>query len=160
LQIREPRVQLDVLRGDENIMSRGRPFEPGNTFSQGRPKGSRNKSTSAGRQLLERHHEALMNKNIVEALRGDTTSRLWSLTELSRGTPRAPNLKLTPIKTVDDIAKAYEVVLQAVANHKCTAPHGQSLFAMLGERRKMIETEDLAHRLEWVEAELKKTGSK
>jgi len=101
-----------------------------------------------------------MTKNIAAALKGNTKCLLWCLEKLIEGARPAAKLKLPSIRTVDDIAKASEVVLQAVANHKCTAAHGQSLFVMLGERRKMIETEDLAHRLERVEAELKKTGSK
>jgi len=64
-------------------MTRGRPFEPGNKFGQGRPKGSKNKSTSAGRRLLEEYEIPLLQKNIAEGMKGNTKSRLWSL-EIAR----------------------------------------------------------------------------
>jgi hypothetical protein len=141
-------------------MNRGRPFEAGNTFGRGRPKGSKNKSTSVGWGILEQHEESLITKNVVESLKTDTKSRLWCSEKLLQGKPRTPKLKLPAIKTLDDVAKALDVVLQAVANHKCTAADGQALFVMLGERRKMIETQELTPRLEELEAALKKLGSK
>jgi hypothetical protein len=160
LQIRELRVCVEVRRGGESIMSRGRPFKPGNTLGRGRPKGSTNKSASVGWRVLQQHEEMLMTKNISEGLKGNIRSLLWCLEKLLQGTRPAAKLKMPSINTVSDIAKAFDVVLQAVAKQKCTAAHGQALCEMLGERRKMIETEELAHRLEVVEAELKKKGSK
>jgi hypothetical protein len=97
-----------------------------------------------------------MTKNIAEALKGDTKSRLWCLEKLLQGARPAAKLKLPPINTVNDIANAVDVVVQAVANHKCTDAHGQALCVMLAERRKMIETEEVVHRLEVVETELEK----
>ena len=115
-------------------MSRGRPFEPGNKFGRGRPKGSKNKSTSPGRRLLEEYEETLMRKNIAEALKGDTKVPAVVLERVEFGqTPRASKLKMPPIKTLDDIATALDVVLNEVANHKCTDAHGQVLCAMLAE---------------------------
>lgn len=139
-------------------MSRGRPFQPGNRFGRGRPKGSRNKSILVRRHLHE-HADRLMLRNIAAALRDDTKARLWCLNELNKGTRPAPKLELPPIKTLDDIAQAFDVVLNVVANNKCTDAHGAALCAMLGERRKMIETEDLALRLEELERLVQKIGS-
>jgi len=136
-------------------MTRGRPFEPGNKFGRGRPKGSKNKSTSVGRQLLDEHHESLMRKNIAEGLKGDTKSRLWCLNQLNRETPRVPKLKLPPIKIVDDVAKALGVILDAVANQKCPPALGQALCAILGDIRRSLETHDL-DRLDELEEQLKK----
>jgi hypothetical protein len=141
-------------------MTRGRPFEPGNKFGQGRPKGSKNKSTSAARQLLEKHHEALMLKNITEGLKNNTKSRLWCLNEAKRGTPQTPKLKLPPCKTLDDVETAFDVVLSAVAKNKCSDARGQTLCSMLVEKRKMIETRELAPRLEALEGVVKKLGSR
>ena len=50
---------------------RGRPFQPGNQYGRGRPKGSRNKSTPAAQQLLEQYSEPIMRKCIAQALGGD-----------------------------------------------------------------------------------------
>jgi hypothetical protein len=140
-------------------MSRGRPFEPGNTFGKGRPKGSKNKGTPAGRRLLEEHEESLMRKAIAEGMKGNMKALLWCLTELSRRMPRAAKLKLLPIKTHEDVAKAFDVILAAVANQKRTVAEGQALSAMLAEKGRMIETQDLPS-LEELERRTKKDGSK
>jgi hypothetical protein len=141
-------------------MSRGRPFEVGNTFGKGRPRGSKNRGTSAARRLLEEHVLPLTTKNIAEGLKENTKSRHYCLDELKPVPPRAPRIKLPAIKTFDDIERALDIVLSAVANCKCTAAHGQALCAMLGERRKMIETHELAPRLEQLEALVRKLGCK
>jgi len=69
-------------------------------------------------------------------------------------------LKSGPIKTLDDIEKALDVILQAVANCKCSSAHGHALYAMLAERRKMIETQEVVTRIEELEVLVKKPGSK
>ena len=141
-------TRLNIPCGEQEIMSRGRPFQPGNKFGRGRPKGSQNKwNLVAQRRLLE-HGGLLMTKNISAGLQGDTKSRLWCLNQLMQARSPAPKLKLLPIKTLDDIAKAFDVVVNAAANHKCSDAHGVALCAMLGERRKMIETQELAVKVE------------
>jgi hypothetical protein len=143
--------------GEEDVMTRGRPFEPGNKNGRGRPKGSKNQSPSVRRGILKDCEEQLIRKNIAEGLRNNTRSRQACLDELSRGTPQSSKLRLPAIRTLDDVAVAYDIVLQAVANLKCTDAHGQALCAMLALRRKMIEDEQLAQLdLE----DLRKLGSK
>ncbi len=152
-------TRLNIPRGEPEIMSRGRPFQPGNKFGRGRPKGSRNKwNLVAQRRLLE-HAGQLMTKNIIVSLQGDTKSRLWCLDQLMRARPPAPKLKLPPIKTFDDIEKALDVVVNAAANNKCSDAHGVALCAMLGERRKMIEAQEYAVKLEELERIVKQPGS-
>jgi hypothetical protein len=139
-------------------VTHGRPFQPGNTFGRGRPKGSRNKSNVV-RRYLDEHADPLIRRNIAAGLRDDTKARLWCLNELKQGACPAPKLKLPPIKTLDDIANAFDVVLNAAANNKCTDAHGAALCNMLGERRKMIETQELAVKVEELERMVKKPGS-
>jgi hypothetical protein len=141
-------------------MSRGRPFEPGNTFGRGRPKGSKNNGISAGRRLLEDHEDPLTRKTLSVALKDNTRALLWCMNQLKQPAPQATKLKLGPIKTADDVAKALGEVVNAVAKHKCTAADGQVLCNMLGEIRKMIEAQELAARVEELEALVKKDGSK
>ena|SRR5258706_8483767 len=133
-------------------MSRGLPFEPGNKFGRGRPKGSRNKSTSAAaEQLLEEHAEQLMRKNIAEGLQNNTKSRVWCLDHVAKK-KRLPKLKLPPIKTPDDIAAACDKIVDAVANRKYPASDGQILISMLEIRRKMLETQEHEARLQALES--------
>jgi hypothetical protein len=137
-------------------MTRGRPFEPGNKLGRGRPKGSRNKLNPVVQRHLVEHADSLILRTIAAALRDDTKSRLWCMNELKQGARPAPKLKLPVIKTPDDIAKAQTLVLEAVANNKCTDAHGVALCSMLGERRKMIETQELAVKVEELERMVKK----
>jgi hypothetical protein len=141
-------------------MSHGRPFEPGNTFGLGRPKGSRNKSTSVGKRLLEEQEKPLHLTNLAKALRGDNGNLLWALKQLMQPKLPTTKLKLGPIKTLADIENAFDMVVNAVAKNKCTDVHGQALCVMLGERRKLIENQELALRVEELEALVKKPGNK
>jgi hypothetical protein len=119
-------------------MTRGRPFEPGNTFGRGRPKGSKNKSTSVVRRLLAEHHPMLMKSHVAAALKGDVRSRIWCLNDLNRGTLPGSKLKLPVIKVLPDIQRAQSIILKAVASLKCSALDAQAMFAMLAEIRKTI----------------------
>jgi hypothetical protein len=139
-------------------MIRGRPFEPGNSLGRGRPKGSRNKSNLVVRRRLLENAESLILKTIAAALRDDTKSRVWCMDRLWENRPTS-KLKLPPIRIVDDIAKGQALVLEAVANNRCTDAHGVVLCSMLGESRKMIETQELAVKLEELERMVKKLGS-
>jgi hypothetical protein len=75
----------------------------------------------------------------------DHLDRLWEKERLTG------KLKLPPIRTLDNIAEACDIVLNAVANHKRTAADGQALCAMLGERRNMIQAQEQDRRLEALE---------
>jgi hypothetical protein len=140
-------------------MSRGRPFEPGNTLGRGRPPGSKNKSTSPGWGLLKEHAESLFRKIIAEGLKGNSRLLQWCVNELRRAPPRTVKLKLPPIKTHEDIALGVDFILNAVLNHKLPAAEGQALTAILAEKAKMIETQKLPS-LEHLENLVKKDGSK
>ena len=59
--------------GHESTVKRGRPFEPGNKFGRGRPRGSRNKKAIELQQLLDEYLPALMRKAIAMALQGDVS---------------------------------------------------------------------------------------
>src|ERR1700674_5196537 len=99
-------MKRDLENGAAESMKRGRPFEPGNKCGRGRPKGSRNKSTSAAQRLLEQHYETLMAKQLQAAHQGDPKARQWCLEQANRIRVAAPKLKLSPVQTLDDIAAA------------------------------------------------------
>jgi hypothetical protein len=140
-------------------MSRGRPFEPGNKYGRGRPPGSRNKLSIVVQRQLNEHAESLVNRTLRAGLEGDPKSRFWCLDQLMKLKPSAPKLKLPALKALDDIANAMDVVLNAATNNKCSDAHGAALCALLSEKRKMIETQDLALRLEELERQVKKVAS-
>jgi hypothetical protein len=140
-------------------MSRGRPFQPGNNYGRGRPKGSRNKSNLVVQRLLNEYAEGLTKRLVRAGMDGDMKSQQWCLNQLMRMRPPAPKLKLPPLKTLKDLANAVDVVVNATAKNKCADAHGVALCAMLGEKRKMIETQDLALRLEELERVVNKVIS-
>jgi len=53
------------------MSKRGRPFQPGNHFGRGRPKGSRNKRSSFAKQLLDSYSQPVIQKSLAMALQGD-----------------------------------------------------------------------------------------
>ena len=118
-------------------MKRGKPFESGNTFGRGRPRGSRNKPPSLLQLLLEKYEEPLISRHIAASLQNDARSRVWCLERL-RHIKSSKKVKLPPIRTLDDIAKAEDLILNAVANQTCTAADGIGLFAMLAQRRSTL----------------------
>ena len=130
---------------------RGRPFRPGNQFGRGRPKGSRNKSTSAARRLLEQHEEPLMAQQLRAAYAGDAKVRQWCLEQLHRIPAPARKLKLPPVHTLDDLGNAQAAILEAVAQSRRSVAEGAGLMGMLEQQRKLIETQALAARIEQLE---------
>jgi hypothetical protein len=142
-------------------MSRGRPFQPGNKYGRGRPKGSRNKSNFVVPRLLNEYAESLIGKFLRTSLEGegDKKSQQWCLNQLMKMRPPAAKLRLPRLKTLNDVTNALDLVVNAAAKNKCSDAHGLALCAMLGEKRKTIETQELALRLEELERQVKKTGS-
>lgn len=137
-------------------MIRGTPFQPGNKLGRGRPKGSRNKPTSVVMQMLEEHQKVLTLGTIAEGIKGNVRSRLWCMQALLNKTQVSPKMKLPPIKTLDDLKNACDMVVNAVARGKCAAADGKALIEMLAEMRKIFETQDL-NRLDDLEQLVKKT---
>lgn len=132
--------------------SRGRPFQPGNSFGRGRPDGSRNKATIALQQMLGTHAEAITKKCVVMALQGDTTAlRLCIERLLPPCKESAIRLKLPSIVAASDVALALSRVLQAVACGRLTPGQGQALATILEGRRRVIETEELERRVDALE---------
>jgi len=135
-------------------MSRGRPFEPGNKLGRGRPKGSRNKLNPFEQFLLE-HRVRIQNKGLGSALQDTPRVLIWFLDKLYLMGQSSQKLKLPKIKTLDDVADALGVVLNAMANRTLTAAEGQVLVATLEKRQKLIETQELASRVEELERQIR-----
>jgi hypothetical protein len=133
-------------------MPRGRPFEVGNKFGRGRPRGSRNKKTLIAQQLLDEHAESIVRKAMVIALQGDRRL-LQSL--LSYILPRR---KDAPLKTgllrtttAEDLSQSVEVILKKVCNGEMTLSQAQEFTALIEARRDFIRTEEFERRLKVLE---------
>jgi hypothetical protein len=131
---------------------RGKPFEPGNTFGRGRPKGSKNKSKNPGLDLIQRNESAIWNKFLADYFRGDKTTK----TQLFKLHPRLgrPSFKLGPTKTIPQINDALGRAIKAAVDGEITTQAGVDLARMLEAKRKLNESADLEVRLRAIEKRL------
>ena len=133
-------------------MKRGRPFEPGNKFGRGRPRGSRNKKTLILQELLEEHAPALMRKSLVMALQGDVPLlRLFLDRKLLRPSDSPVKIGRLPMGTIEEVLQAHETVLNKLASGQVTPVQALQINSLLETRRELIETQDLARRVRALE---------
>ena len=120
---------------------RGKPFQAGNKYGRGRPRGSRNKVTRVCQDTLDSHAENLIKKCLVLAYQGNPTAmRLCMERLMPARRQRTLQFKLPPIKTITDVAVASESVVSGVARGQLTPAEGQAFSGMLEDRRRVIET--------------------
>ena len=133
-------------------MKRGRPFEPGNQLSRGRPRGSRNKRNWRSQQLLEEHGEAIVHKALVLALQGDAPLLRTFLAYLLRRPEDRP-VETGPLQigNVEELSKTLENVLIKVASGKLNLGQAQGVATLLEGRRRVLETEELEKRVRALE---------
>lgn len=138
-------------------MSRGKPFEPGNSFGRGRPKGSRNKSTLAALALLVEHAEALIRKCIAEALKGDMIAMRLCIERISPAL-REPAIKFKagPMGTSSEVALVQETILKDVSKGRIVPQQAESVMNILESKRRLIETKQLEDRIKAAETSLNK----
>ena len=134
-------------------MIRGRPFEPGNKFGRGRPRGSRNRRNLKALHLMEEHSESLMRKALVLALQGDISMlRMF----VDRLVPRVKDLPVKvdslPTNTISELVQAQGSVLQQVTSGRLTPSQGQQVNELLESRRRFVETAELERRVQALES--------
>src|SRR5437879_13128530 len=105
---------------------RGRPFQLGNKYGRGRPRGSRNKVARVCQATLDTHAESLTKKCLVLAYQGNPTAmRLCMERLMPARRQRTLQFKLPPIKTITDVAVASESVVSGVARASSHRPKGR-----------------------------------
>jgi hypothetical protein len=121
---------------------RGRPFEPGNKFGKGRPRGSRNKTSAGARELLNDHAEPLVRKALVMALQGDTKAMQMCLNlvvPVRRDQPQ--KFGRLPLGTAEEISKASAILAQKVASGQVSVSQALGFNQLIETRRRAFETE-------------------
>lgn len=100
----------------------GKPFVEGQSGNPaGRPKGSRNRSTLALEAIFEGEAEKLSRRAIEMALEGDGPAMKLCLDRLlSPRRDRSITFDLPAIETAEDLPKATEAMLRAVASGEIT----------------------------------------
>jgi len=133
--------------------ARGRPFQPGNKFGRGRPRGIRNKTTRAAQELLNSHAEPVVRKALVMALQGEPAILRAVLDRILPVTREVPvKLGALPTATMADLSKASEAVLKKAVAGNLTLTEAKGVADLIEGRRKVIETEELAQRIQALES--------
>jgi hypothetical protein len=137
---------------------RGRPFQPGNKYGRGRPRGSRNKAARVCQATLDSHAENLTKKCVMQAYQGSPTAMRLCMERIMPAR-RQPTLrfKLPRTITIEDVAVASQAVVHGVARGDLTPAEGQAFSAMLEDRRRVIENQDQERRIRALE-DLKPRG--
>ena len=134
-------------------VQRGRPFEPGVSGNpNGRPRGSRNKTTLALESLLDGQATALTQKAIDLALAGDMAAlRLCLDRTLPPRKDRPVTFTLPPITSARDAAQTVSAVMTAVAAGELTPADAGEISKLIEAYVRAFETAELAERLERLE---------
>jgi len=133
-------------------MPRGRPFQPGNQFGRGRPRGSRNKRSRLARQLLDEHGEALVRKAMVEALKGDVPLLRTLLGFLLPRWKEAPvQTGPLPTGTAGDVRASLECIFQQVSTGELSLQKARILTGLLATRQDVLLANQYEDRLEALE---------
>jgi hypothetical protein len=131
-------------------MAKFKKGESGNP--RGRAKGSRHKATLAALALLEGDLEAITQVCVDKAKAGDLMAVKLILDKLlPTRRERSINLKFPNVKGTQDLPRALETVMQAVAAGELTPGEGQTITAMLEAYRKGLEFTDIESRLRTLE---------
>ena len=141
-----------VLAEDTAKKQRGRPFEPGKSGNpNGRPKGSRNKTTLAIEALLEGESEAITRKLLDMAKEGDMTAVRLCLERLLP--PRRDRLvafDLPPIESAADAASASSAVVAAL-----TPSEAAQVIDLIARHVRVLEVVEIEARVSALEKERK-----
>jgi hypothetical protein len=133
------------------MITRGKPFEPGNKVSRGRPKGSKNKMNQEGRQFLQLHTKALVAKALRLAVDGNDRV-LCHLLTLAFGTKTMPaKMGDLRMKTIEDLLNAFERITKKVAAGELTPEQAEVMLGMVQKSRGLIESYEFDQRLREVE---------
>jgi hypothetical protein len=127
--------------------TRGRPFEPGNTFGRGRPRGSRNKKSFLAQELLESHSEALVRKALMQAFQGDSAVLRTLLGCVLQRRDLPVKTGPLPMASAAELSQTSEAVLKRLATGQISLPEAQGIFELIEIRRRVIETRDLEKRV-------------
>lgn len=134
-------------------MTRGRPFEPGNNFGKGRPRGSRNKTTKAATELMNIHAQAVMRKIVMMALQGDVPllrAIFDRLVPVRHDT--SVNIGQLRTMTIEDLTQSFEQVMKQTASGKLTITEANGLADLMEKQRRHLETEELDRRIRALES--------
>lgn len=132
-------------------MKRGRPFEPGNKFGSGRPKGIPNKKRLLAQKIFDDNAPAIMALAINTA-REDRQMLRTLISQVGRRMGDRPvRLGRMPMKTIQDLDQASVTILNKVAAGKLSIGEGTDIFGMIEIRRRVLTDVELNARVSAIE---------
>jgi len=143
------------LSGAENSAGkqRGRPFKKGRSGNpDGKPPGTRHRTTLAVEALLDGEAEALTRRAIEMALEGDATAMRLCLERVApvrKG--RSVSIDLPAVATSEDLTAAFTALTDAMAQGDVTPDEAAVIASVLEARRRAIETVEIERRLQLLE---------
>jgi hypothetical protein len=134
----------------KSLNGRWRKGKSGNP--DGRPVGSRNKSTAFFEKLLDGQGEALIQKAIELSLKGDTRalSICWDRL-LPPRKERTIVFSLPAVSEAQNVSAALASVVRGVAEGHITPGEAESLARVLETQKRVVELEALAERVAQLE---------
>jgi hypothetical protein len=133
-------------------MKRGRPFEPGNKFGRGRPRGSKNQRTQLAQKLFEDNSAAIMALAINTSRQDRQMLRMLA----SRIAPRQRNVPVKigslPIDTLEDLDQASAAVLKKALSGRIDWGEAAEAAAVIETRRSVLESRNLERRVSVLES--------
>jgi hypothetical protein len=128
-------------------MKRGRPFEPGNRFGRGRPKGSPNKKILLAQKIFEDNSPAIMALAINTSRDDRPILRMLASHIVPRRKELPVKLGKLPLKTITDLDRASEAILNKVASGKICLSDAVVVFDLIETRRRVLTTVELEQRM-------------
>lgn len=129
----------------------GRPFQKGNS---GRPRGSKNKTTTMVQALLDGEGEILVRKAIERALGGDSGAlRLCLERIVPPKRERSVHFDLPPVSSATDAVKAMAALLAAVSRGELAPAEAAQVVQIVEVYSRVLTAADLENRLTKLEQE-------
>jgi uncharacterized protein DUF5681 len=139
------------------IKPRGRPFERGKPSPNpnGRPRGSRNRTTLAAEALLDGEAEALTRKAIEQALQGDPAAmRICMERILPPRRERLLMFDLPQLNSAEDGPRETSAILSAIAAGQITLSEAVELSRLVDSCLRALEAKEFDDRLKLLERAL------
>ena len=117
----------------------------------GRPRGSSNRATVLAQGLLDADAEAIIQKAVDLAKEGDPVALRLCIERIMPRRERSLSIDMRRIERAHDLVQAVGDVIAAAAAGQLTLPEAREFLALLESQRKILETADLAVRIEALE---------
>ena len=132
-------------------MTRGRPFEPGNKFGGGRPKGSRNKKIQLAHKIFEDNAPAIIATAINKSLEDPQMLRMLAGRIVPRQRDMPIRIGRLPMTTLEDLDKTSATILKQATAGKIALSDAQQVVDMINKRRLVLVARELEPRVSAIE---------